>query len=117
MITPQIKKLIESNPVAVATCVKNKPHVIAVSFVKVIGKNQIVITDNFMKTCKQNILRNHNIALAVWDRKWNGYRLKGKAAYFDKGKWLDFVKKMKENNGFPAKGAILIKVNEIVKLG
>lgn len=117
MITSQIKKIIESNPVAVATCVRNKPHVIAVSFVKVVSKNRIVITDNFMKTCKQNILRNHDIALAVWDKKWNGYRLKGVAEYFDKGKWLSFVRKMKENKGYPAKGAILIKVKEIVKLG
>ena len=117
MITPQIKKIIERNPVAVATCVRNKPHVIAVTYVKVVGKNQIVITDNFMKTCKDNILKNGNIALAVWDENWDGYRLKGEAAYYDKGKWLDFVKKMKENKGFPAKGAILIKVNEIVKLG
>jgi predicted pyridoxine 5'-phosphate oxidase superfamily flavin-nucleotide-binding protein len=117
MITAQIKKIIENNPVALATCVKNKPHVIAVAFVKVVGKNQIVITDNFMKICKKNILKNSRVALAVWDKKWNGHRIKGIAKYYDKGKWSDFVKSLKENKGLPAKGAILIKVNEIVKLG
>ncbi|MCX6744894.1 MAG: pyridoxamine 5'-phosphate oxidase family protein [Candidatus Parcubacteria bacterium] len=117
MITSKIKKIIENNPIALATCAKNKPHVIAVANVKVIGKDTVVITDNLMKTCKNNILKNHNIALAVWDKKWDGYRLKGEAEYFDKGKWLDFVKKMKENKGYLAKGAILIKINEVVKLG
>ncbi len=117
MITTKIKKIIENNPVALATCVKNKPHVIAVANVKVIGKDAVVITDNLMKICKQNILKNHNIALAVWDKKWDGYRIKGTAKYYAKGKWLNFVKSIKENKGYSAKGAILIKVNEIVKLG
>lgn len=117
MISSKTKKIIENNPVAVATSVMNKPHVIAVAFVKVIGKNKILITDNFMKTCKENILKNNNIALAVWDKKWHGYRIKGKAKYFSSGIWLDFVKKLKENRGYPAKGVILINVNEVVKLG
>lgn len=116
MITAKIKKIIENNPVALATCIKNKPHVIAVASVKVIGTNQIIITDNFMKTCKGNILKNKNISLAVWDRNWHGYRIKGTAKYYNKGKWLNFIKKLKENRGYAAKGAILVNVNDVVNL-
>ncbi|MDD5639155.1 MAG: hypothetical protein PHO28_04620 [Candidatus Pacebacteria bacterium] len=34
----------------------------------------------------------------------------GKAKYYKKGEWLNYVKKLKENKGLPAKGAIVIKV-------
>lgn len=108
--------MIEENPVALATTINHKPHVIAVAFCKVINKDSVLITDNFMKTCKNNILKNGNVALAVWDKSWSGFQLKGKASYYKKGKWFDQMKQLKENKDCPAKGAILVKVNQIIKL-
>ena len=111
----KIKKIIENNPAAFATVIKNnKPNVIAVAFIKVVSKNQILITDNYMKQTKENLLKNKNVCLAVWDRKWQGYKLIGRAKYYTKGKWKNFVKKMKENKGLPAKGAIIVKVLKII---
>ena len=116
-ISPSIKKLIEGNPLAFATVdVKNKPNVIGVAYVKVVSKNQILITDVAMKQTKKNIKRNNNVCFAVWDKKWKGCKLIGKAKYFSTGKWKSFVEKMPENKGMSPKGAILITISKLMKL-
>ncbi len=70
-----------------------------------------------MKQTKENIEKNNNVCCAVWDKDWNGYKLVGKAEYFKIGKWKKFVEEMPENKGLPAKGAILITVSKMIKLG
>lgn len=115
IITPKIKNIIEKNPAAFATINKNKPYVVAVAYCKVLDKNTILITDNYMKTTIINILENNNVALVAWNQKWEGVQILGKAKYYRKGKWLDYVKTMKENKGMPAKGASLIKIDKIIK--
>jgi len=111
----QIKNIIEKNPVALATVKTGKAYVIATAFAK-IKDGKIVITDNYMKITTSNIKKNPNISLAVWNKKWEGYQINGKAEYFDKGKWQNFVKSLKENKGLPAKGAIVIKIKNIKRL-
>ncbi|MGC9309819.1 MAG: pyridoxamine 5'-phosphate oxidase family protein [Candidatus Nanoarchaeia archaeon] len=111
-----IKNVIERNPVALATTDEgNNPYAIAVAYVKV-REDNIIITDNYMKTTIKNIKANPNVCLVVWDNNWNGYQIKGKAEYFDKGKWLEFVKTISENKDEPSKGAILIGVENIKQL-
>lgn len=117
-IDDNIKQIVENNPIAFATVDLNgKPNVIGIAFVKVVSDNQVIITDNFMKQTKENIENNNNICLAVWDKDWNGYKLIGTAEYFTDGQWKTFVEKMPDNEGLPAKGAILISVSDIIKLG
>ena len=118
-IFQKVKKIIEGNYVAFATADKNcKPNVIAVACVKVIeGGGKIIITDNFMKHTGENLRENENVCLAVWNKKEEGHKLIGKAKYFSGGKWLKFVKQMPENKGLPAKGAIIITVLKLMKLG
>jgi predicted pyridoxine 5'-phosphate oxidase superfamily flavin-nucleotide-binding protein len=120
-ITPKIKKLIGENASAFATVdEKGNPHCIAVGFVKVVSKNQILVTDNYMVETTRNIQKNPNIALVVWSKDWKekcvGYELRGVAQYFRSGKWYEMVKKMPENKGEPCKGAILVTINKIKKL-
>jgi hypothetical protein len=111
----EIKKIIEKNPVALATASKDgKPNVIAVAGVKV-KDNNLIITDNFMSQTKKNILTNKSVCLAVWNKE-KGYKIIGNAKYFDSGKWLEYVKTMKENKGYAAKGAIIVSVKKIIKL-
>jgi len=107
----KLKKDIERSVIAFATSNANKPHVIPIACAKIVGST-IVITDNFMKKTKSNIIKNKNIALTFW-RGDNCYKIQGQAAYYNKGKWLEFVKNMKENKRLPAKGAIIIKINKI----
>ena len=117
-IDSKIKKLIEENPAAFGTIdKKNRPNVIGVAYIKVVAKNKIVITDNFMKQTKHNLSTNKHVCLAVWDRKWNGCKIIGTARYFTNGKWKKFIENMKENKGLPAKGAIVITISKLIKLG
>ncbi len=112
------KQIIENNPVALSTIDNNnKPNVIAVAYVKVVSDNQILITDNFMKQTKENLIVNNNVCLAVWDKDWNGYKISGTAEYFINGPWKKYVEDMTENKGLSAKGAILINVSNLEKLG
>ena len=111
----KIKNLIEKNPLAFATVSNNKPNVIGVACVKVVDKNKILITDNYMKSTIKNISLNNNVAIVVWDKNLNGYKLIGRAKYYTSGKYFEFVKKMKENRGLPTKGAILINISKIIK--
>jgi predicted pyridoxine 5'-phosphate oxidase superfamily flavin-nucleotide-binding protein len=46
------------------------PHCIAVVFVKVVSKNQILVTDNYMVQTTKNIQRNPSVALTVWNKDW-----------------------------------------------
>jgi len=62
----EIKDLIENNPVAFATVgSEGKPNVIAVSCVKVVSDDEIIITDNFMKQTRENIVVNDSVCPAV----------------------------------------------------
>jgi predicted pyridoxine 5'-phosphate oxidase superfamily flavin-nucleotide-binding protein len=120
-ITPEIKKLIEKNALALATIDENSnPHCIAVGYPKVVSKNQIILSAVYIVKTLKNIERNNNVALAAWSRDWeevcDGYELKGRAEYFTSGKWKEFVDNLSENKDENPKGAILITVEKIKKL-
>ncbi|MBN2111496.1 pyridoxamine 5'-phosphate oxidase family protein [Candidatus Woesearchaeota archaeon] len=113
----RIKSILEKIPIYIATSDdRMNPHVIAVACVKVIDNKTFLITDNYMKTTRKNIMSNGKIEILVYDKEWKGYRINGKAKYYDSGKWLKYVKGMKENKGHPAKGAILVTILKIKKL-
>ena len=116
MITiKDIKEKLEKATIAVASVDKsNKPHNIAVMYAKVID-DRIIITNNFMKKTIENIKNNPNISLVFWENE-EGWRIDGKAEYYNSGKWLDFVKNLPENKGYPARGAIVVNIEKINKL-
>jgi len=117
-INSEIKKFIEENPLAFATLDDaGKPNVIGVAYVKVVSKNQILVTDNYMRQTKENLEKNNNVCLAVWDKEWNGVKLVGTTEYFASGKWKTFIEKIPENKGLPTKGAFLVTVSKLIKLG
>jgi len=117
-INEGMKKIIEENALALATVnPKSEPHNIAVGFVKVVSKNQLLISDNYINETLENIKTNSNVSLAVWIRNWEdnciGYELFGEAEYFKEGKWIERIKQIPENKDAPCKGAILITLNKI----
>jgi predicted pyridoxine 5'-phosphate oxidase superfamily flavin-nucleotide-binding protein len=120
-IDKQLKNLIENNALGFATIDEdNTPHCIAVGFVKVVSKNQLLISDNYLVRCVSNIAKNPAVALVVWNQDWKdnciGFELGGTAEYFSKGKWHEMIKKIPENKDAPCKGAILITVTRIKSL-
>ena len=118
-INEGMKKMInESLIMALATVnKKGEPHNIAVGFVQIISKNQLLISDNWIVESIENIKMNPNISLVVWDKNWEeacvGYEFRGKAEYFTSGKWVEEIKKLPINKGEPCKGAILVTINKI----
>jgi len=109
------KKIIEENALAFSTIDQTKkPYVVGAACCKVV-ENKIIITDNFMKSTVKNIKNNSNVAIVAWDKDWNGCQILGKAKYYDSGKWLNFIKSIKENKDMPAKGAIVVSINKIIK--
>lgn len=111
-----IKDKIERAKIAVATVNRDsKPHNIVIMYAK-IKEGKIVITNNYMKTTIENLRDNQNISLVFWEKE-KGWRINGNAEYHDFGKWLDFVKSLKENKEEPTKGAIVINVEEVRELG
>jgi len=116
-INPETKKLIEGNAIALATVDNSgNPNVIGVAFVKVVWENQILITDNYMNQTKENLANNNNVCLAVRDKERNWVKLIGNASYHTDGEWKEFIEKMPENNGLPAKWAVLVEVSALIKL-
>ena len=117
MITPEIKEMIESNPLALATINNNlTPHLIVVAFAKV-TEGKIIITDNYMQTTIENLGHNNKVSLVVWNEEWKGYSIEGTASYSKDGKWKEFILSLEENKDEPCKGAIVIEVNKIIELG
>lgn len=116
-INSESKNLIEENPVAFATVDEaGKPNVIWVAFVKVISDNQVLITDNYMKQTVQNLSKNNNVCLAVWNKERKWVKLTGNANYYSEGIWKAYIEKMPENDGLPAKWAIIVNISELINL-
>jgi len=111
----EIKNLIEENPVALSTVMADgRPNAVGVAYVKVVSNMEVIITDNYMNQTPKDIQNNKNVCLLVWDKDMKGYKMIGQAEYLSGGQWLDFVKGLSENSGLPAKGAILVKVANII---
>ena len=120
-IDDKLKNLIENNVLTLTTVDKDRsPHSIAVAYVKVVYKDKILVSDNYMKETLENLKINSNVSLLMWNENWKkdcfSFELRGKAQYFTSGKWREDVKKIQENKGNPAKGAILVTITKIKKL-
>ena len=120
MISPGMKKFIESNAIGFATVGKNgKPHNIAVAYVKVV-EDKIVISNTHIKESVENLKRNDNVSLVVWNKEWEracvGYELTGTAKNYTAGKWLEYVSNLPDNEGYKIISAIVVKVTKIKKL-
>lgn len=61
----------------------------------------------------ENIKHNNQVSLVVWNSKWKSCQLTGTAKYFTVGKWKNYIEKMKENEGLPAKGAIIVTLSSL----
>jgi len=61
------------------------------------SSNDGIVTVEDEHKIYNNINKNNNICLAFFEGE-KGWRINGKAEYHTSGKWLDFVKSLKENN-------------------
>jgi predicted pyridoxine 5'-phosphate oxidase superfamily flavin-nucleotide-binding protein len=116
-IDTNLKQILESNPLAFTTTNNvGRPHIIYVMYAKVIDTNKLLITDNYMEKTKKNIFENKNVALSVLAGN-TAFELIGTAEYLSGGKMVEKIKALPENKGFPCKGAIIVNVENVVKMG
>jgi len=114
-ITPEVKKLIETNQLALATIMPDgRPNVISVANAQVVGDLQLLLTDNYMNQTLTDILNDPHVVALVWNKDNKGAKLIGTAEYFDRGQWWERVKQWPSNKNFPVKGAVLITITNII---
>ncbi len=78
----EYKDLIDGKPMHIATVNKdNNPNLSVASDVKVIEENKLVISVNEMVNTQKNIQYNHNVVLTVFNEKYEGLRMFGKAEF------------------------------------
>jgi len=117
MITSKIRKLIENNPLSVATTDGKNPNLAFVAFAKVLDDSHIIFTDNYLGKTRENIRGNGKIYLGTYDKDWNGVKISGTAKYYESGKYFDLVKNQAENSGENPHGAIVVVVKKVVEIG
>jgi predicted pyridoxine 5'-phosphate oxidase superfamily flavin-nucleotide-binding protein len=92
------------------------PNVNVVFWKNITGNDRIILLDNFMKTTKENIIKNPNVCITFWDSQTEeGYKIKGKAQYFSEGPVFEEGKNFiqAKNPGRVPRGVIEIIVKEV----
>jgi predicted pyridoxine 5'-phosphate oxidase superfamily flavin-nucleotide-binding protein len=113
VLTNEQIKIIEKNPCAISTITKdNKPYAIVVAYCKV-KDNKILITDNYMKNTKNNILNNNYLSLVVWNKDWKSLKIQGTVKYKIDGKEYNYIKNIDENKNDPCKGVLIFNIKSI----
>jgi predicted pyridoxine 5'-phosphate oxidase superfamily flavin-nucleotide-binding protein len=99
MGTKDIIKVIEANPVFIATSSKEgKVKIILVEGIKVKdGQLMIADTSNSFKKIKENVIENESFSLIVLNSEKKGYKIEGFADYLIEGDELEFVKSLEQN--------------------
>ena len=117
------QNLIENNPINIATVNKdNKPNLAIASNVRVIEENKLVISVNEMKNTPNNIIRNPNIVITVFNKEWKGLRLFGEAKFYTSGEYCDFCYETFYKGRISPigltrpKGAIVVEINKLEEL-
>jgi predicted pyridoxine 5'-phosphate oxidase superfamily flavin-nucleotide-binding protein len=110
----KISENIESQLAALCTVMdSNIPNAIVIEISKVWEDNKILITDNYMNQTIKDIKQNPNTTLLVWDDEGSKKYI-GKAEYFTEGEYLDIVKGLSHNEGFPCKGVVALTVEKVI---
>ena len=120
------KKLIESNPMHIATVLEREeereiaPNLAVASDVRVIDDDKIIISVNEMINTQKNIQRNPNVVMTSFDKDWVGLRMFGIAKFYQDGEYYDFCEKTFFGNheitpcgATKPKGAIVVTVYDV----
>jgi len=119
-ISSGVKKLVETNALALASIGPDgRPHNIAVACCRVEG-DKIIITNTHIHRTIENIKTRPTVAMVVWLKEWEetcaGFEIIGRAENFPDGQWLEYVKKLPDNEGYDVQSAIVVTVEEVRQL-
>ena len=110
----QSELLIRQKIVVLATSSKEgTPRAIFVE-VNRAENDKIIITDNEMKSTRDNFLENKNIFLLAFENDYSYcLKIKGVAEYHTKGEYFEFVKSSDFNKDRSPRGALVVNIEEI----
>lgn len=116
-IPEEAKKLLEEDPIYLATTDGLWPNVTITQSGVVLSGDELLICDCEMRQAKENILKNPNCCIEVYNEKSHtAYKAFGKAVYCTENEKLDIAKNKLEGEPFKPKGAIIIKIEKIFKV-
>ena len=118
MLNQDVKKLLKTSMWDLATCANGEPNVVPVAFKDVTADGKLVVGDVFLETTLNNLAKNKNIAISVYDAStFQGYQIKGEAEYLTSGEIVDNFKQAVEkmfNGKATAKGALVITPKKVI---
>jgi len=81
-----------------------------------VDDDKVVITDNEMGTTKDNLIENNKVFILAFENDYSYcLKMEGKADYYDKGEYLDFIKGLDSNKGRNPKGVIIVNIKSLVE--
>ncbi|MEL7569752.1 MAG: pyridoxamine 5'-phosphate oxidase family protein [Eubacteriaceae bacterium] len=110
-----VKSLLNNSKVWHIATMDDMPNVVPVLFKTIDENDNLVLFDVFMNKTEKNIKKNSKIALTVYDMETlKGYQLKGSAQCSTEQALLDGGNSVTKNFGLETKGAVIVKVNQII---
>lgn len=114
-IDDNVKSLLNNSKVWHIATMDDMPNVVPVLFKTIDENDNLVLFDVFMNKTEKNIKKNSKIALTVYDMETlKGYQLKGSAQYSTDQALVDGGNSVTKNFGLETKGAVIVKVNQII---
>lgn len=111
----KVKSLLNNSKVWHIATMDDMPNVVPVLFKTIDENDNLVLFDVFMNKTEKNIKKNGKIALTVYDMETlKGYQLKGSAQYSTEQALVDGGNSVTKNFGLETKGAVIVKVNQII---
>ncbi len=125
IITEEMKDAAAKTQIfAVSTASKaGEPNVVAITFVKILSDDEILVMDNFMQKSEANLKENPRIAISCWyidpqTHAAHAYQFKGNARIEDSGKIFEEGRQWVKS-AMPvinSKAAVIVKVTEVFNL-
>jgi len=117
-ISEDIKKFIEDNPVFIGSATKEGlPNITIIDGAKFLDNQRILIVDVQMTSCRDNLIANPSCCLSIYNQAMGiGYKTFGKANYLTEGEEFEMAQRNFKNQNLKAKGAIVVIVNNILKI-
>lgn len=116
-IPEEAKKLFEKNEIYLGTTDGMWPNVTVTQSGVISSDDEVLICDCAMTQAKENILKNPNCCIEVYDKESEvGYKSFGKATYRTDKAMMEIANKKLEGEPFKPKGVVVIKIEKIFKI-
>ncbi len=110
-----VKSLLNNSKVWHISTMDDMPNGVTVLFKTIDENDNLVLFDVFMKKTADNINKNGKIAITIYDLETlKGYQLKGTAQYTTKSALIDAGNSVTKSFGLTTKGAVIVKVNQVI---